>query len=414
MQSDTPLCPLFIMEAPHFCGASFLGRKGARIFHGLNHAALRNLKMRPWHTILPNWRCSIPVIANLAMEDGLRSHYNRGKEVIRATGMKRCEVKMENAIYEYYSKVTTKPVDWLWYPYIPLGKLTVIQGDPGEGKSTFVLSLISLLTNGLPMPDGYATPHPRVAIYQCAEDGMADTIKPRLEQAGANCDKVAYIVDNDIALTLEDGRIEAAIEATEASVFIIDPIQAFIPPDADMQSATKMRSVLRKLAATAEKHHCAVILIGHMNKGSGAKTLYRGLGSIDIAAIARSVLMISRDENRPGIRYMYPIKSSLAPEGPAIAFSFRDGGGLEWHGRYEINTAALVDSVTIKTSKRDKARAKLIQLLEQEDKPAKEVYASLAGIGIGSRTVEKAKKELQIATYRSRGCWYWQLPKTNG
>ena len=124
--------------------------------------------------------------------------------------------------------------------------------------------------------------------------------------------------------------------------------------------------------------------------------------------------MISRDEYRPGIRYMYPIKSSLAPEGPAIAFSFKDNGGLEWHGRYEVNTAELMDSVTIKTSKRDKARAKLIQLLEHEDRPAKDVYACLAEIGVGSRTVEKAKKELQITTYRAGGCWYWQLPKANG
>ncbi len=318
---------------------------------------------------------------------------------------------MESAICEYYSNITPKPVEWLWYPYIPFGKLTVIQGDPGEGKSTFVLNLVALLTKGLSMPDGFPVPRPGVAIYQCAEDGTADTIKPRLEQAGADCEKVAYIIDDDIALTLEDGRIESAIKQTGARVFIIDPLQAFIPPDSDMQSATKMRSMLRKLANTAEQYHCAVILIGHMNKGSGAKTLYRGLGSIDIAAIARSVLMVSRDENRPGIRYMYPIKSSLAPEGPAIAFSFRDGGGLEWQGRYELNTAELMDSVTIKTTKRERARAKLIQILERGDKPAKEIYAGLADIGVGSRTVEKVKKELQINTYRSGGCWYWSLPK---
>ena len=318
---------------------------------------------------------------------------------------------MENAICEYYSNITAKPVDWLWYPYIPFGKLTIIQGDPGEGKSTFVLNLVSLLTNGLAMPDGYRSRGNGVAIYQCAEDGMADTIKPRLEQAGANCKKVAYIIDDDIALTLEDGRIESAIRETGASVFIIDPIQAFIPPDTDMQSATKMRTVLRGLASTAEKNHCAVILIGHMNKGSGAKSLYRGLGSIDIAAIARSVLMISRDETRPGIRYMYPIKSSLAPEGPAVSFSFREGGGIEWQGQYDLNTAALTDSVTVKTTKRDKARSKMLQLLEESDKPAKVIYESLAGLGVGSRTVEKVKKELQIKTYRTKGCWYWSLPK---
>lgn len=318
---------------------------------------------------------------------------------------------MESAVYNFYSNIAPKPVDWLWYPYIPFGKLTVIQGDPGEGKSTFVINLVALLTKGHSMPDGFTLGRPSVAIYQCAEDGMADTIKPRLEQAGADCSKVAYIVDDDIALTLEDGRIESAIKATGASVFIIDPIQAFIPPDSDMQSATKMRSILRKLANTAEKYNCAVILIGHMNKGSGVKTLYRGLGSIDIAAIARSVLMISRDENRPGMRYMYPIKSSLAPEGPAIAFSFRDGGGLEWQGRYNINTSELLDCVTIKSSKRDRARAKILQMLEFEDRPAKEIYESVLALDVGTRTIEKVKKELQISTYRIRGVWYWRLPK---
>lgn len=215
---------------------------------------------------------------------------------------------MESAVCEYYSNITPKSVDWFWYPYIPYGKLTLIQGDPGEGKSTFVLNLAALLSQGRPMPDGSIIPEPGVAIYQCAEDGVADTIKPRLEQAGADCKKVAYIIDDDIALTLEDGRIESALYETGAKLFIIDPIQAFIPPDSDMQNAAKMRAVLRKLAKTAEKYQCAVILVGHMNKGSGTKSLYRGLGSIDIAAIARSILMISRDEQRPSLRYMYPIK----------------------------------------------------------------------------------------------------------
>lgn len=318
---------------------------------------------------------------------------------------------MDDTVYNFYSNVHTKPVEWLWYPYIPLGKLTVLQGDPGEGKSTFVLNIVARLTTGQEMPDGYSVGQQCVAVYQCAEDGAADTIKPRLQQADADCEKVAYIVDDDIALTLEDGRIETTIKETGASVFVIDPIQAFIPPDSDMQSATKMRSVLRKLANIAERNRCAVVLIGHMNKGGGAKTLYRGLGSIDIAAIARSVLMISRDENRPEMRYMYPIKSSLAPVGPAVAFSFNEQGGIKWHGQYDLNTSKLIDSVTIKTTKREKTRAKLMQLLESEDRPAKEVYAGLAEIGVGSRTVEKVKKELQITTYRRGSSWFWSLSK---
>lgn len=318
---------------------------------------------------------------------------------------------MDSLVYDYYSNIESKSVDWLWFPYIPFGKLSVIQGDPGEGKSTFILNLLSLLTRGLPMPDGYHPGQPYVAIYQCAEDGMADTIKPRLEQAGADCSRVAYIADSDVALTLEDGRIESAINDTGARVFVIDPIQAFIPPDSDMQSATKMRSILRKLANTATKYNCAIILIGHMNKGSGAKSLYRGLGSIDIAAIARSVLMISRDEFRPGMRYMYPIKSSLAPEGPAIGFTFKDGGGIEWQGCYDLNTAELMDSVTVTTSKSACAKAKMLQILEAGDRPGTEIYEAMASFGIGRRTVEKVKKELQISSYRTGGISYWSLPR---
>ena len=148
-----------------------------------------------------------------------------------------------------------------------------------------------------------------------------------------------------------------------------------------------------------------------MNKGSGTKNLYRGLGSIDIAAIARSILMVSRDENRPNIRYMYPIKSSLAPEGCAMAFTFKEGGGLEWLGKYNLNGTMRSEGDLVKTGKREKARARMVQLLQDNDVPAKEVYAALAAVGVGSRTVEKVKKELRIRTYRSGSCWYWNLPK---
>lgn len=317
---------------------------------------------------------------------------------------------MDDVIFDYYSNIKHKNIDWLWYPYIPLGKLTVIQGDPGEGKSTLVLDIVSRLTNGYSMPCSNKPLNAQVAVYQCAEDGIADTIKPRLEQAGADCSKVAYIIDNDLSLTLEDGRIETTIRETNAKLFIIDPIQAFIPPDADMQSATKMRSVMRKLARIAEAYNCAIVLIGHMNKGTGNKNLYRGLGSIDIAAIARSVLMVSRDDSNRNMRYMYPIKSSLAPEGPAVGFSFKNGGGIEWHGSYNVNTSELVDSLTINISKQDKAKAIVLNMLEDGDCLSKEIFDALSSLGIQKRTGEIIKKELGIKTYKKGDYWYWKSP----
>lgn len=227
--------------------------------------------------------------------------------------------------FKYYSSVTQRKVEWLWYPYIPYGKITILQGDPGEGKSTFILNIAALLTTGQKMPDGTGGGKAQTVIYQCAEDDVADTIKPRLLAAGADCDRVAYIIDDNSELTFEDSRIEEVLAQTGARLLVIDPIQAFLVQDSDMQSAARMRAALSKLADVAARYKCAVILVGHLTKSYGGKNLYRGLGSIDIAAIARSVLMISRDSTESSVRYMFPVKASLAPEGSAIGFSFAEG-----------------------------------------------------------------------------------------
>lgn len=124
--------------------------------------------------------------------------------------------------YEYFSSVTQHKVEWLWYPYIPYGKLTILQGDPGEGKSTFMLNVAALLTRGKNMPDGYQVKEPQKVVYQTAEDNLADTVKPRLIAAGADCNRIAYIVDEEEPLTLMDSRIESVIQQTKARLFIYD------------------------------------------------------------------------------------------------------------------------------------------------------------------------------------------------
>lgn len=312
---------------------------------------------------------------------------------------------------EYYSQVRARRVEWLWYPYIPYGKLTIIQGDPGEGKSTLILNVAALLSKGKPMPDGTSTATPQTIIYQCAEDSAADTIKPRLISADADCDRIAFIVEEEETLTLTDERIEKTIKDTGAKLFILDPIQAFIPPDSDMLSATKMRGTMRKLANIAEKYQCAIVLIGHMNKAAAGKNMYRGLGSIDIAAIARSILMVARDEANPQVRYVFPVKSSLAPEGSAIGFRIGTDSKIEWLGKCEINTKQFEDDCGIKMNKSELAKRYLVELLSEGDMLGRDVYAKLEDLDIKSRTVETAKKELGIKTYRKGKAWYWKLPR---
>ena len=313
-----------------------------------------------------------------------------------------------NFQFEYFSSVTQRKVDWLWYPYIPYGKLTLIQGDPGEGKSTFMLNIAALLTKGEDMPDGFKTNEPQKVVYQTAEDNLADTVKPRLLSAGADCERIAYIVDEEGSLTLEDSRIEEVIRQTGARLFILDPLQAYLPQGSDMFSAGRMRQQMKHLADIAAKYKCAVVVIGHMNKASGEKKLYRGLGSIDIAAIARSVLMISRDRLDPNLRYMVPLKSSLAPEGAAIAFTFDPEQGLIWIGECDLDRGQIEDS-SIDATKWTVAMRIIAELLENDDMRSTDILQRLKVMGISERTAQSVKKEMGITSYKRDNVWFWHL-----
>lgn len=158
--------------------------------------------------------------------------------------------------------VETKKVEFLWYPYIPYGKLTIIQGDPGEGKTTAVLQIAALLTKGEKLPEDDQEREPVNVIYQTAEDGLADTVKPRLEAAGADCSRVLVIDESEQGLSMSDLRIEEAIKQTGAKLVILDPIQAYLGSGVDMHRANEIRPVMKHLGDIAEKYNCAIILIG--------------------------------------------------------------------------------------------------------------------------------------------------------
>ncbi|MEE1048453.1 MAG: AAA family ATPase [Clostridia bacterium] len=310
--------------------------------------------------------------------------------------------------FEYYSSVKQRKIDWLWYPYIPFGKLTILQGDPGEGKSTFILAIAALLTRRNAMPDGYPIDNCQNVIYQTAEDNIADTVKPRLVAARADCSRVAYIVDEDVTLNFDDPRIEECIMQTNAKLLILDPLQAYLVQDTDMNNAGRMRQQLKKIADLAAKYNCAVVIVGHMNKTSSEKNLYRGLGSIDITAIARSVLMISRDKTDSSIRYMFPVKSSLAPEGSSIAFRLDKKYGVKWLDNY-TPTNNEQEKYTIDKSKQSLAERVISEMLEEYDIRSKDILNKLKVMGISERTANGAKSRLGITSYRKDGVWYWHL-----
>jgi len=311
------------------------------------------------------------------------------------------------------SSVEVAQVKWIWYPYIPCGKVTIIQGDPGEGKTTFVLAMVALLTRGKPLPESEAGSEPINVIYQTAEDGLADTIKPRLLAAGADCEKVLVIDESETELTLSDKRLEQAIKETGAKLIVLDPLQAYLGDGVDMHRANEIRPIFKRLCLMAERTGCAVILIGHMNKMQGAKSSYRGLGSIDFRAAARSVLVVGRLKNEPTIRIAAHDKSSLAPEGRSIAFALDPDNGFRWKGYCETSVEELLAGKGSLLSKTVQAENLLRGLLQDEPVATEVILQKAQELGISERTVKIAKQNLCVTSIRIGDKWFAKMPDEN-
>ena len=309
------------------------------------------------------------------------------------------------------SEVQSQEIEWLWYPFIPYGKLTIIQGDPGDGKTTMVLNLAAKLSKGEALDENMKVTEPVNVIYQTAEDGLADTVKPRLELAGADCERIIVIDESDKSLSMVDERLEQAIVRTGARLLILDPIQAYLGGGMDMNRANEARDMTKKLGALAEKTKCAIILIGHMNKASGNKAAYRGMGSIDFFAVARSVLLVGRVEGESNTRAVVQIKNNLAAFGHPKAFALSEDG-FKWLGDYEITVDEVLGGIAPKANKMELAKQMLRELAETQNAVlSNEIFDRAEELGISKRTLENAKKELGIRARKINNAWYWELDK---
>jgi hypothetical protein len=272
------------------------------------------------------------------------------------------------------------------------------------------MNIIAAVSNGTDSTDGMRLKKPMHVIYQCSEDSASDTIKPRLIKAGADCSNVAFIDEDPESLTLNDENLRRAIADFNAKLVVIDPFQAYLG-DTDMASAASVRKVLRQIGFWASAYDCAIVLTGHLNKKQGTKDLYRGLGSIDLVAAARSVLQVDFCEDSE-TRVLRHIKSSLAPKGADLFFTIDSASGLQWTGasETELPTSAAAEEYAEKMSKQDQTAKVIIAMLANGPVKASDIRDRFKNDNISERTLMLTKKYLGVESYRKGGVWYWDIP----
>lgn len=316
--------------------------------------------------------------------------------------------------------IEPEEITWLWHPYLPLGKLTLLEGDPGQGKTYLMLAVAAAVTKGYNLPDQrgrVAPPHGHAGhvLYLTAEDGLADTIRPRAEKADADLQRLSVVEGWTAGGELEQfsfaqlALLGEVIRDLQIKLVIIDPIQAFLGANVDMHRANEVRPLMAQLGRLASVHHCCILAIRHITKGNG-KALYRGLGSIDFTAAARSVLVIAESLEDESKRVLAQAKNSLDAKGASIVFQITDDGFM-WCGTSRVSADELLSQQPTKHQhQRSTAKEWLRHTLQNRELAQQTIEEEARANGIGWRTIERAKAELGVIAFKTQGRWYWKLP----
>jgi hypothetical protein len=307
--------------------------------------------------------------------------------------------------------VVSQPVSWLWPDMLPAGKLTLLDGDPDLGKSLIALDLYARLSTGRPFPDGRPGTGPASALVLSAEDAPHDTIVPRLTALGADLGRVSVWqrdLDDEPWPWRFPGHarlLDDALTRTDARLAVIDPIMAFLDERVLSASDASVRTALAPLIHLADKHRCTLLMHRHLTKKGGNKALYRGLGSIGFLAACRFAMLVAPDPFDPGRSILAPVRHSLSKPPPSLAYRITSGAAdqpaLEWLGPASWSADQLLESgVRGRHGARDRAVDFLEQMLADGPRVSTEVWAAARKAGLSERTVQRAKKSLNIRSHK--------------
>jgi len=319
-----------------------------------------------------------------------------------------------------------QPVNWLWPGRVPKGKLTLFVGDPGTGKSTLTMDLVARVSQGSLLPDGNSCDPSHCIVLNC-EDGISDTIKPRLLLHGANENKISIFTgvkwsvgfETNFSLSTDIEVLKTAINRTNAGLVIIDPITAYMV-GTNQYKEGEVRGVLGPLAQMAEETGVAVVGVAHVNKNTQTQLLYRTQGSVGFVATARSVLAVVPDPRNERRKIVASIKSNLGVKPPDLSFTMAEGGKIVWDAEpvRNFDVAGAFGDQKTKEESSQKARAMdfLREILKDGPLPKTTIDQYTKDNGFSIATVRRAKDDLGVsanfipATEDRASFWKWSLP----
>ncbi len=326
-------------------------------------------------------------------------------------GTNRCLVSL--------SEVQARPMRWLWPGRLPLGAVSLLEGDPGQGKSLITYDLTARITTGQPMPESKVEPAPAGVVLLQAEDALDATVQPTLSALGADLARVlvydrSRFVEKPLQFPNDLQLLEDAVRQVKAKLVVIDPFVAFCAGSTAHEQ--QVRRVLSKLATFAEQMHLSVLLLRHLKKSTSARAMYDGAGSIGLIASVRSGLRTMPDpgSSDPYRHVLVPIKSNVASEAALTYRTCKEGKQLkiEWLGVSPHNCQELVACRTEDSSQLQEAMYLLYQMLKEDAQEAKAVLAQAKDAGISRRTLMRAKQALGVESEKTKyGYWVWLPPK---
>jgi hypothetical protein len=293
--------------------------------------------------------------------------------------------------------------------------LTILEGDPGIGKSYLAMHLAAVKSAGLELPDGVKVPAGRV-LYLTTEDDPSFTLRPRIEAMEGNVSRIRFVQE---FLTFDEKgveKLEQELEEYEHDLVVVDTLYGFVPAGTDTNKGVDIRALLTRVSKVASEHDAAVLLIRHWTKGDRGKAIYRGSGSIDIIAVARSAITIAVHPEEPGQRVIAHSKHNLSLPGISRVFRIvkHDAGQhptLEWDGTSNLTADDLQAQIRPEPRPGDVATRFLIEELSVGPVPAKHLLSKAKTLGISDRTLDRAKKQLRITAQKRGERWIWSLPK---